>query len=65
MTEKYNITIDAGYDNTGSPSITFSMDELTQTFLENIAVYNNITIGEFVASLLVNQTFETNGKTLN
>ena len=47
------------------PEISFTMDEQTESFLEEIASFNNITIGEFVASILVNQSFETNGKTLN
>lgn len=49
----------------GEPEISFTMDEQTEIFLEQIASYNNITIGEFVASILVNQTFETDGKTIN
>lgn len=66
MTNQYNneIKILAGLDEDGEPTIKFSMDDNTAEFLENIATYNNISIGELVGSILMNmdQTFENTGK---
>lgn len=66
MTNQYNneIRITAALDETGEPTIGFSMDDSTAEFLEGIATYNNISIGELVGSILINmdQTFENTGR---
>lgn len=58
------IEIFAGLDEKGEPTISFSMSDDTAEFLENIATYNNISIGELVGNVLINmdQTFENTGK---
>lgn len=66
MTNQYNneIRILAGFDEEGEPTISFSMNDDTAEFLENIATYNNISIGELVGYFLINmdQTFENSGR---
>lgn len=58
------IKITAELDTEGEPTISFSMNEDTAEFLENIATYNNISIGELVGNVLINmdKTFENTGK---
>lgn len=53
MSNNYNININAGVNEMDEPQISFTMDEDTATYLEEIASHNGITIGEFVAAILV------------
>lgn len=58
------IKITAELDAEGEPTISFSMSDNTAEFLENIATFNNISIGELVGSILMemDQTFENTGR---
>lgn len=63
-TKQYNIRIHGGIDFNDQPEISFSMDDDTHHFLAEIADYNEITVGEFVAATLMGADF-TESKMLN
>jgi len=62
--KNYQIRIHGGLGFTDQPEISFSMDEDTHNFLAAIANYNEITVGELVATTLMGADF-TESKMLN